>query len=121
MFWGDLRKLQSWLYELADPELIVVYAESQARGVSDTTYIKTLTAHWDNLQSNVTSLASRILRYGLYQDVVILFVHHTSEVVQSSLLRTPGFWLSTLPTERHVHGKQTIDVTVLKEYPSTET
>ena len=36
----DLRKLQSWLYELADPELLAVYAESQARGVSVTTVLK---------------------------------------------------------------------------------
>ena len=39
-FGADLRKLQSWLYELANPELIVVYAESQARGVSVTTILK---------------------------------------------------------------------------------
>ena len=44
------------------------------------------------------------------------FVHHTSEVVQSFLLKSPGFWLPTLPTERHVHGKHANEVAVLKEY-----
>ena len=39
-FGADLRKLQSWLYELADPELTAAYAESQARGVSVTTFLK---------------------------------------------------------------------------------
>ena len=39
-FGAYLRKVQSRLYELADPELIVVYAESQARGVSVTTVLK---------------------------------------------------------------------------------
>merc|ERR1712012_1237169 len=43
-------------------------------------------------------------------------VHHTTEDVQSSLLRSPGFWLPTLPTERHVHGKHANDAAVLKEY-----
>ena len=28
-------------------------------------------------------------------------VHHTSDFMQSSLLRSPGFWLPTLPSERH--------------------
>ena len=42
------------------------------------------------------------------------FVYHASEVVQSSLLRSPGFWLPTLSTERHVHGKHANEVAVLK-------
>ena len=62
---ADIRKLQSWLSELADPELTAVYAESQdeRRELHDS--METLTAHWNNLQSNVTSFASRVLRDGL--------------------------------------------------------
>ena len=113
---ADLRKLQTWLYKLADPQLTAVYAESQDERRERHDSIETLTAHWENLQSNVTSWASRVLRDGLCHEVVMRFVHHTTEAVQSSLLRSPGFWLSTLPTERHVHGKHTNDVAVLKEY-----
>ena len=113
---AELRKLQSWLYELADPELTALYAESQDERRERHDSIDTLTAHWENLQSNVTSWASRVLRDGLCHEVVMHFVHHTTEAAQSSLLRSSGFWLPTLPTERHVHGKHANDAAVLKEY-----
>ena len=35
-------------------------------------------------------------------------VHHTSEVVQSSLLRSPGFWLPTLLAERRCPAEEHI-------------
>ena len=44
------------------------------------------------------------------------FVHHTIDASQSSLLRSPGFWLPTLLTERHAHRKDVKDAVVLKEY-----
>ena len=47
-------------------------------------------------------------------------VHHTTDAVQSSLLRSPGFWLTTLPTERHAHGKHVKDAAMLKgTWPSS--
>ena len=113
---ADLRKLQTWFYKLADPQLTAVYAESQDERRERHDSIETLTAHWENLQSNLTSWASRVLRDGLCHEVVMRFVHHTTEDVQSSLLRSPGFWLPTLPTERHVHGNHAKDAAVLKEY-----
>ena len=106
---ADLRKWQSWLYGLADPELAAVYAESQDEKRDRHDSIKSLTAHWENFQSNVTSWASRVLRHGLCHEVVMSFEHHTTDAVQSSLLRSPGFWLPTLPTERHAHEKHVKD------------
>ena len=44
------------------------------------------------------------------------FVHHTTDAVQSSLLRSPGFWLPTLLVERRAHGKLVKDAVVLQEY-----
>ena len=76
---ADLRKLQSWLYELAGPEFTDVHAESQ-----DVRRER---------HSDVTSWAIRVLRDGLYDEVVMRFVHDTTEAVQSSLLRSPGFCL----------------------------
>ena len=75
---ADLRKLQTWLYKLADPQLTAVYAESQDERRERHDSIETLTAHWENLQSNVTSWASRVLRDGLCHEVVMRFVHHTT-------------------------------------------
>ena len=60
-------------------------------------------------------IASLVFRDGLCHEIVMHFVYLTSEVVQSSLLRSPGFWLPTLPKERRAHGKHVIDAVVLKE------
>ena len=37
---SDLRKLQTWLYELADPQFTAVYAESQDEKREITTLLK---------------------------------------------------------------------------------
>ena len=87
-------QIASWWCELADPELTAVYAESQ----------------------DEKRPASRVLRDGLCHEIVMSFVHHTTDAVQSSLLRSLGFWLSTLLIERPAHGKLVKDAVVLKEY-----
>ena len=43
-------------------------------------------------------------------------VHHTTDAVPCSLLRSPSFWLPTLPAKRHAHGKHVKDAAVLKEH-----
>ena len=62
---ADLRKLQTLLYDLADPQFTTVYAESQDDKRKRHDSIDTLTVHWAILQSNVTSWTSRVLRDGL--------------------------------------------------------
>ena len=96
---ADLRTLQTCLYELADPQPTAVYAERQDERRERHVSVETLTSNWERLQSNVTSCATRVLRDGLCHDVVMRFVHHTTEVVQSSLLLSP-VWIPTLPTDR---------------------
>ena len=51
---SDSHKLQTWLYELADPQFTAVYAESQNERRECHDSAETLT-HWETLQSNVTS------------------------------------------------------------------
>ena len=63
--------MASWLYELADPELTAMYAESQD----------------ENTRPAVSSEMS------------------LSRDCQSSLLRSLGFWLSTLLIEKRAHRK----------------
>ena len=52
---SDSHKLQTWLYELADLEFTAVYAESQHERRECHDSAEMLTAHWETLQSNVTS------------------------------------------------------------------
>ena len=58
---ADLRKLQNWFYELADLQLTAVYAGSQDKKRERYDSVETLTSHWETLQSNVTSWATRVL------------------------------------------------------------
>ena len=65
---ADLRKLQTWLYDLADPQFTAVYAKSQDERRKRHDSIETLTVHWAAIQSNVTSGTSRVLRDGLFHE-----------------------------------------------------
>ena len=52
------------LYELAEPQFTAVYAEKSNKRHKCHGSFETLTAHWETLQSNVISWASRVLRDG---------------------------------------------------------
>ena len=47
---------------------------------------------------------------------MIGFVHHTTEVVQSIVIRLPVSSLPSLPTEWHVRGELANEVVVFEEY-----
>ena len=76
----------SWLYKLADLELTAVYAESQ----------------------DEKRPASYVLRDGLCHKVVMSFMHHTTDAVQSSLLAHLVSGLFPLPTKKHCHRSMPI-------------
>ena len=52
---SDSHQLQTWLYELADPQFTTVYAESQTGKRECHDSAETLTTNWETLQSHVTS------------------------------------------------------------------
>ena len=64
--------------------------------------------------SGFTVRHARVLRDGLCHEVVMHLC--ITQVRLSVLSASPGFWLPTLPAERHVPGKHANEVAVLEEY-----
>ena len=50
---GGFAQATTWLYELVDPQLTAVYAESLDERRQRHDSIETQTVHWKTLQSNV--------------------------------------------------------------------
>lgn len=112
-----LRAVQARLLKLADQELVNVYADATDNRRERHSSVAALEEHWQRLAGGAAPPeALRVLRDGLCHEVVMRFVHHTTQAVRDLLQGDETFVLPTLPTLRHKHDGRAETLEAHREY-----
>lgn len=101
---------------MAEPELVRVYAETSDNRRERHASVENMRAHWNTLTSDASAEALPILRDALCHEVVMRFVHHTTENVKALLRKDVSFFMPTLPTTQHTHDGRIEVLAAHREY-----
>jgi len=112
----ELRRIQTELAELAEPGLLAIYNSSQDNRRERHSSVQALTRHWDDLLSETRADTLGVLRDALCHDVVMRFVHHTTEQTRLYLSKHTNLVLPTLPTNRHLYNGDVTTANAYHEY-----
>lgn len=112
----ELRELQGRLFEAAEQELLAIYANVTDNRRERHSSMQSMKEHWEKLVAVTPDRAVPMLRDGLCHEIVMRFVHHTTENVKKHLLRDDSFFLPSLPTDHHFHDGHTETLQAHQEY-----
>jgi len=113
---SELRVLQTRLFEVAEAELDSVYQKTNDNRRERHASLQDMAAHWSNLTFGASKEAMLVLRDALCHEVVMRFVHHTTESKKALLQQDPSFIVPTLPTWQHSNNGQVELQAAYREY-----
>jgi len=112
----ELRALQGKLFQVAEIELLQIYREVTDNRRERHDSVEAMKAHWDDLLASTPASTLPTLRDGLCHEVVMRFVHHTTDKVKEQLSEDTTFFLPTLPTTKHAHDGAADSLRAHQEY-----
>lgn len=97
-----LRGIQERLFKVSASELLSIYSEATDNRRERHSSVDSMNEHWENLLARTPENGMPMLRDSLCHEIVMRFVHHTTDAVKEHLLKDAEFVLPSLPTEQHL-------------------
>lgn len=112
----DLQVLQIKLFQWGDPLLAAIYREAKDNRRERHHSVAALQLHQQRLVDESPAEVMPMLRDALCHEVVMRFVHHTTDAVKKSLAGDLSVKLPTLPTHQYVHDGDPRTLAAFQEY-----
>jgi len=113
---SELREIQVQLFKVADPRLVSVYVETTDNRRERHASLDDMARYWSSLTAGDVPEVKAMLRDSLCHEVVMRFVHHTTESAKTHLKQDPSFVMPTLPTVKHANDGRIEVQAAHKEY-----